>query len=110
MSWNVNRLNPLRNLRRAAILGILGAFLAPVVVTTEALSQGVSSGNAQSPSVLAPLVVRPGAQKDQPTSLFEAPPPVKDESEADWRAANEEAARLGGHVGQVRGRPATPRQ
>ena len=110
MSWNVNRLNPLRNLRCAAILGILGAFFAPVVVTTEALSQGVSSGNAQSPSVLAPLVARPGPQKDQPTSLFEAPPPVKDESEADWRAANEEAARLGGHIGQVRGRPATPRQ
>lgn len=80
------------------------------MATKEALSQGTLSGTAQSPSVLAPLVVRPGPSKDQSTSLFEAPPPVKDEAEVDWRASNEEAARLGGHVGQVRGRPATPRQ
>ncbi len=110
MSWTVNRLNLLQELRRAALFGILGAFLSPVLVTTESLSQGIPSGNAQSPSVLAPFVVRPGPSKEQPASLFEAPPPIKDEAESDWRAANEEAARLGGHVGQLRGRPAAPRQ
>lgn len=106
----MHRSNLLRNPRRAEFLGALGVFLGFVVVTTGALSQGIPPNNTKSPSVLAPLVVRPEPSKDQPTSQFEAPPPVKDEAEADWRAANEEAARLGGHVGQVRGRPATPRQ
>ncbi len=62
------------------------------------------------PSMVAPLVPQPGTNPTRNGSVFVTPPAVEDEPEsADWRRANDEAARLGGHVGQLRGRPAQPR-
>jgi len=61
------------------------------------------------PSMVAPLVQQPGANSARNGSVFVPPPAVEDEPETDWRHANDEAARLGGHVGQLRGRPAQPR-
>lgn len=56
------------------------------------------------PSAVAPLLA-PGQQPQASQgSTFVAPPAVGDEPEIEWRAANDEAARLGGHVGQARER------
>jgi hypothetical protein len=58
---------------------------------------------ASSPSaVVRPLTTPPPPAGREP--VFVPPPPVRDDPEIDWRAANDEAARLGGHVGQMRGR------
>lgn len=85
----------------------LGRGLALTLVAT-ALGTPVMAQTPPSPSVqpapsviLAPLADRP---RPLPAPVFETPPAIRDEPEADWRAANDEAARLGGHVGQMRGR------
>lgn len=61
------------------------------------------------PSVLSPLVTRPAVPPPALQPIFVPPPPVEDAPDLDWRQSNDDAARLGGHVGQLRGRPATPR-
>jgi hypothetical protein len=93
---------------------IVGSSLVAIAL----LASGVSFVAAQTPprsqqsvpSAVAPLLEpRQRPQTDQ-GSTFVPPPAVADERELDWRAANEDAARLGGHVGQARERPPAPRR
>ena len=62
------------------------------------------------PSAVAPLLA-PGQQPQASQgSTFVAPPAVGDEPEIEWRTANDEAARLKGHVGQSREPAPGPRR
>jgi hypothetical protein len=62
------------------------------------------------PSAVAPLLVPSQQLQASQGSTFVAPPTVGDEPEIEWRAANDEAARLKGHVGQTREPAPGPRR
>ena len=89
----------------AAIAGL------PTVLSaqTRVPDAGRPEAGREVPSMIAPLVDRPAVGVSPTGSVFVRPPAVIDEPETDWRNANDEAARLGGHAGQVRGRPAQSR-
>lgn len=89
-------------------IGLVVAIWAGIPAIANAQTQ-TSEAPRQAPSMLAPLVERPAASTARIGSTFVAPPAVEDVPETDWRTANDEAARLGGHVGQLRGRPAQSR-
>lgn len=93
---------------RVLVIGLVVAIWAGIPEIPAAQTQ-VPETPRQTPSMLAPLVARPAANAARVGSTFVAPPAVEDGTETDWRNANEEAARLGGHVGQLRGRPAQSR-
>ncbi len=94
---------------RALAIGLLVAALAALATVAAAQTRAPEAPRA-APSMVAPLVQHPGTNPTRNGSAFVPPPMVEDEPEtADWRRANDEAARLGGHVGQLRGRPAEPR-
>lgn len=78
------------------------AGFALLMLSTVATAQPAPASPSAPSVVLQPLISSPMPVRREPA--FVAPPPVRDEPETPWRAANDEAARLGGHVGQLRGR------
>lgn len=62
------------------------------------------------PSAVAPLLAPSPQSQTGQGSTFVPPPAVGDEHEIEWRAANDEAARLKGHVGQTREPAPGPRR
>lgn len=72
--------------------------MKPIICVTLALASvtpGANAGDAM-PSPAAHQSVLEGYRR------YEAPPAIG------WRDANDQAAALGGHLGQIRGRAATP--
>lgn len=92
--------------------------VAGTVVVIALVAAGASFVAAQTaprpernaPSAVAPLLAPSQQPQASQGSTFVAPPAVGDEPEIEWRAANDEAARLGGHVGQARERAPAPRR
>jgi hypothetical protein len=89
-------------LSATAIGSVLLAFSTLAVAQQPTSSPSAPSVPSTPSVVVHPLVVSPMPISRDPA--FVAPPPVRDEAEVEWRTANDEAARLGGHVGQLRGR------
>ncbi len=93
---------------KALAFGIAVGFVTGLPTVPAAQTRALEAPRA-APSMIAPLLHQPAANASRSDSAFVAPPAVQDEPETDWRRANDEAARLGGHVGQLRGRPAQSR-
>ncbi len=93
---------------KALAVGLAVGVMAGLPGVLAAQTQAPEAPRA-APSMIAPLLPQPTTNASRNESVFVAPPSVEDEPETDWRRANDEAARLGGHVGQLRGRPAQPR-
>lgn len=100
-----------RTLALAVGFSVATIFGLPIVLgaQTRIPDAGRPEGSREVPSMIAPLVDRPAVGASRTGSVFVRPPAVVDEPETDWRNANDEAARLGGHAGQVRSRPAQSR-
>lgn len=101
--------NRRRGLRRV----VAGTVVATALVAAGAsfvAAQTAPRADRNAPSAVAPLLAPSPQPQVNQGSTFVAPPAIDDEPETEWRAANDEAARLGGHVGQARERPPAPRR
>jgi len=72
---------------------------AAALVALPAFAQGAASAPPAGPA--APAV-------SAPSTALRDYRPWREPEPLSWRAANDTAAALGGHVGQLRGRPAAP--
>jgi len=78
--------------------------MKPIICVTLALASVTSGANAADAMPAPPAMPSPAAHQSvlEGYRRYEAPPAIA------WRDANDQAAALGGHLGQVRGRAATP--
>jgi hypothetical protein len=92
--------------------------VAGIAITIALMATGVAFAVAQTaprpehraPAAVAPLLAPSPQPQAGQGSTFIPPPAVGDEPDIEWRAANDEAARLKGHVGQIREPAPGPRR